>query len=398
MGETCCGITRRNYIKGSAAAIVAAGALGSGALAAEPAHAGAAPSTAPQKYKCPPCGQPCDQLVFDKPGTCPNCGMTLIPADGEGAGLTKVAVLIFNGAEIIDFAGPWEVFGTAGFLMHTVAPKIEPLTMVFGQKLVPDYTFENSPRADVLLVPGGGVFQYLDDPRMIGWIRAKAAQVDHVMSVCTGAYLLAKAGLFEGQTVTATAGMIEDFEGPNTRVVYDRRYVDSGKIITTAGLSSGIDGAFHLVSRRLGQGKAQLAALSMEYPWAPDGKWSRAALADLYLPPAGAFARAGAQVSTLSTEGSADRWETRLLVSTPKTKEEVVAMLRRVVAAHTAPGGMYKKVTHIKTAPAFSTGASDSELRWTVTDDRGRPWAGTAAVAPATDGAGLMATLDVRRI
>src|SRR6185369_5169283 len=107
-------------------------------------------------YVCPPCGLSCDKLTFDKPGDCPNCGMKLISIGGEDSPPT-VAILLFNGAEIIDFAGPWEVFGTAGFLVHTVAQNLEPITMVFGQRVMPDYTFDNSPKADVLLIPGGGL-------------------------------------------------------------------------------------------------------------------------------------------------------------------------------------------------------------------------------------------------
>ena len=244
-------------------------------------------------YVCPPCGLPCDKLTFDKPGNCPQCGMKLIPLGGGADSPPTVAILLFNGTQIIDIAGPWEAFGTAGFLVHTVAEKVEPLTMVFGQKVLPDYTFENSPKADILLVPGGGVSEPMNNPRLIQWVQAKAKDVSHVMSVCTGAFLLGKAGLLAGQTATATYGMVDDLlTFPNTKVVYDQRYVDNGKIITTAGLSSGIDGALHLVSKMLGRGKAQSVALSMEYHWDPDSKYARGALADRYLPDGLAFGKA----------------------------------------------------------------------------------------------------------
>jgi putative intracellular protease/amidase len=397
MGEKCCGLTRRNYLTGSAGAMVAATAFGSVGLASQ-SEAAAPLSLKAQTYRCPPCGLPCHQLVFDKPGTCPNCGMTLVPENGEG--VTKVAILLFNGAEIIDFAGPWEVFGTAGFLMHTVALTVQPLTMIFGQKLVPDYTFDNSPKADILLVPGGAVLQYFGDKRMTDWIQAQAHDVDHVMSVCTGAYLLQKAGLFSGQTVTATYGMIEDFAAPDTRVVYDRRYVDNGKILTTAGLSAGIDGALHLVSKIRGPGIAQSVALAMEYPWQPDGKWARAALADRYLPPQLTSPRgeiAGAKMALMSTQGSADEWETRLLFSEPNTGGEVIELLRKLIAVNKSTGGMFKPVSHIKAAPLFSAAASDAELRWSFTDDQGRGWNGSAVVASPANAAGVVATLKLVR-
>src|ERR1700694_3238624 len=194
------GLTRRSFIKGSAGAVMAISCLNSFGLSGTPLEARATPSAGAQVYICPPCGQPCDKLTFDKPGTCPNCQMTLVPLGGGTDSPPTVAILLFNGAELIDFAGPWEVFGTAGFLVHTVAEKAEPLTMVFGQKVIPEYTFENSPKADILLVPGGGVFGYMNNERLIRWIQDKSKAVDHVMSVCTGAFLLAKAGLLAGQT------------------------------------------------------------------------------------------------------------------------------------------------------------------------------------------------------
>ncbi len=81
-----------------------------------------------------------------------------------------VAILLFDHAEIIDYAGPWEVFGGAGYKVFTVAEKTDTINAVFGQKINADYTFENSPRADVLLVPGGGVRDATNDPRLIKWV------------------------------------------------------------------------------------------------------------------------------------------------------------------------------------------------------------------------------------
>jgi putative intracellular protease/amidase len=359
-------------------------------------EARAQPAAGAQTYRCPPCGLSCDQLIFDKPGTCPNCGMTLVPQSGQG--VTKVGILLFNGAEIIDFAGPWEVFGTAGFLMHTVASRLEPVSSVFGQKLIPDYTFENSPKSDILLVPGGAVLQYFDDKELIGWLQAKAHDVDHVMSVCTGAYLLQKAGLLTDQTVTATYGMIEDFASSETRVVYDQRYVDNGKIITTAGLSAGIDGALHLVSKVRGAGVAQSVALAMEYQWEPNRKWARAALADRYLPQQLTSPRGeidGAKIALLSTQGSAQGWELRLAFSKPDTPDQVIALLRKLIAANKAAGGMFKPVSHIKAAPVFAPAAAHSELRWSFTDDQARRWNGIAIVRQADGAGGLIANLKL---
>ena len=389
------GLTRRSFMQSSAGAVIAASCmntLGFSTSAFE-AHANAVASA--KVYVCPPCGLPCDKLTFDKPGTCPNCNMTLVPLDGEG-GPPKVAILVFNGAELIDFAGPWEVFGTAGFLVHTVAENPEPLIVVFGQKMIPDYTFDNAPKADILLVPGGGGVPFSKNDKLIGWIQTKAKEVNYVMSVCTGAFLLGQAGLLSGQKATCTSGMIEDLAGfPNTTPVYGARYVDNGRIITTGGLSSGIDGAIHLVSKMLGRGEAQRVALGMEYRWDPGAKWARSSMADKYLP----AKLKGAEAKIISYEGDTDRWETKFLVSQPRSSVEIVALLRERIAAHTAVGGMYKPLSHMRGAPVLSAAsANGSKIRWKFTDDQGRGWSGVGGVEPAPDDKiKFIATLKIAR-
>ena len=152
-GELINGLSRRSFMKSGASAAAAAGCLTIIGKSALPFANPAIQGTIPKVYVCTPCGLPCDKLEFDKPGKCPSCGMALIEkslADAKPA----VAILIFDRAEIIDFAGPWEVFGGAGYKVFTVAEKTEPVNCVYGQRLVADYTFENSPAADVLLVPG----------------------------------------------------------------------------------------------------------------------------------------------------------------------------------------------------------------------------------------------------
>ena len=388
------GLTRRTFMKGSAGAVIAASCLHNLRASAAIFEGHATESAGPKTYVCPPCGMPCDQLTFDKPGACPNCNMTLVPLDGKG--VPKVAILVFNGAELIDFAGPWEAFGTAGFLVHTVAEKPEPLTAVFGQKMIPDYTFENAPKADILLVPGGGSVPFSKNDKLIGWLQTKAKEVTYVMSVCTGAFLLGQAGLLSGQKATCTSGMIEDLTSfPNTEPVYGVRYVDNGKIITTGGLSLGIDGAIHLVSKMLGRGEAQRVALGMEYRWDPDSKWAASAMADKYLPPK----LKGAEAKIISYEGDTDRWETKFLVSQPRSSVEILALLRERIAAHTASGGMYKPVSHMRGAPVLSgASANDSKIRWKFTDDEGRNWSGLCLVEPAPDDKNkFIATLKIAR-
>src|ERR1700730_6860019 len=244
-----------------------------------------------------------------------------------------VAIVLFDGVQIIDYSGPWEVFGQAGFKVFTVADKSEPLTTRFDQKVIADYTFDNSPDADILLLPGGrGTLKTADNPRAIKWIQDHAKNARYVMSVCTGAFLLARTGLLDGLTATTYHDAIGSLSqaAPKTRVVYDQRYVDNGKVITTAGLSSGIDGALHLVEKILGKGQAQSEALVLEYTWEGDAKPSRAAFADRYLPDFQGF-----EAKMISVEGDLDHWDMQVLVSKPASVSEIMELARKQIVSAT---------------------------------------------------------------
>ena len=207
--------------------------------AATAAHAKA------KHYVCPPCGAPCDAAVFDKPGVCPKCGMTLVDADEAKAATAaqkKVAFLLFYGAEVIDFAGPYEMFGV-NCDVYTVGETGKPVTTAMGLTVVPKYSFADAPRPDVLVVPGGGVKASTENPALLKWVTDTTARDQITMSVCNGAFILAKAGLLDGLSATTTAGNIDRLaqQFPKTKVVRDQRFVDNGKIVTTCGLSAGID-------------------------------------------------------------------------------------------------------------------------------------------------------------
>jgi transcriptional regulator GlxA family with amidase domain len=250
----------------------------SSAIVAEPGHERASAETprestaaqsAKKVYVCPPCGLDCDRDSFDKPGVCPHCGMTLV--EKSAVKIVTVTILLFNGVEIIDYSGPWEIFGAAGFKVHTVAAGHEPIKTAFGQKVIPDWTLENCPRADILLIPGGDVSQALNDARLIRWIQTRSGESQYVISVCTGAFLLAKADVLDGLSATTIRHAIANLAkvAPKTKVVRDQRYVDNGKVITTAGLSAGMDGALRVVWKILGKEKAQSTAAGLEYRWDP---------------------------------------------------------------------------------------------------------------------------------
>jgi putative intracellular protease/amidase len=348
------------------------------ALAALPLYA--APAKSPKVYVCPACGQDCDKQTFDKPGPCPGCGMQLIEkSERDKEKPVTVAVLLFDGVQIIDYSGPWEVFGEAGFQVHTVAEKTGPINTVFGEKVIPDYTFKNSPRADILLVPGGNTGKAANNPAIIKWIQGEAQRSKYVMSVCTGAFLLSKAGLLDGLSATTVMGGLDQLAqaSPKTKVVHDQRYVDNGKVITTAGLSSGIDGAFHLLSKIKGKGSAQATALGMEYRWDPDSKFARAALADRYLPQ-GIDIR---EAKLLSYESGIDSCS--VAAQLPKSAAPAAIDLIKTQIVSNAPhirGQVSMNSTPVKAeAPA-------SVLQWTFTADDGSAWTGALNQESAPDG------------
>jgi len=189
----------------------------------------------------------------------------------------NVAILIFDEVEVLDFCGPFEVFSVTGrakaqasFNVYTVAENLRAVIARNQLSVNPRYDFTNCPAPDLLVVPGGwGTRQQMNHPPIIDWIKQTAANAELVLSVCTGALLLAKAGLLEGLSATTHHGAIELLRqtAPNTKVVTDRRFVDNGKIILSAGISAGIDMSLHVVARLFGEPEAVATAKYMEYDW-----------------------------------------------------------------------------------------------------------------------------------
>lgn len=184
----------------------------------------------------------------------------------------NVAILLFDGVELLDFAGPAEVFIVTAegrsFRVFTVAESTDPLKTMGGITVTPDFRYADAPSADILVVPGGNL-RGVGQPG-IEWIRRAAGKSEIVMSVCFGAFLLAKAGLLDGIDATTHHWGADDLKkaAPKCNVVTGKRYVDSGKVITTAGVTAGIDGALHIVDRLLGEEAVDWTARQwMEHPW-----------------------------------------------------------------------------------------------------------------------------------
>ncbi|MDH3699960.1 MAG: DJ-1/PfpI family protein [Alphaproteobacteria bacterium] len=189
----------------------------------------------------------------------------------------NVGIFIFDQVEVLDFAGPYEVFSrtrtvpgmesrlsgeSAPFNVFTVARNGNPVAAVGGLKVVQDYGFKDAPGIDLLVIPGGmGTRALIDDDAVLAWIRRVAAGTAQTTSVCTGALLLAQAGLLEGRRATTHWGALDLLESLGRDVDVDRnsRVVDDG-IVTSAGVSAGIDMAFHVVERFCGSDVANETA------------------------------------------------------------------------------------------------------------------------------------------
>ncbi|PDY75411.1 DJ-1/PfpI family protein [Bacillus cereus] len=187
----------------------------------------------------------------------------------------SVGIFLFNEVEVLDFAGPFEVFSVTEvneektFTVYTVSENGEMITARNGLKVQPDYSIENLPPVDILIIPGGlGARKYeMKNEIVIKWIRQQMKEVKLMTSVCTGALLLAKAGLLEGLKATTHWASNEKFknEFQNVEVIENVKFVDEGHIITSAGISAGINMAFHIVKNLLGVHVAEDTAKRMEY-------------------------------------------------------------------------------------------------------------------------------------
>jgi transcriptional regulator GlxA family with amidase domain len=187
----------------------------------------------------------------------------------------NVAILIFDEVEVLDFAGPFEVFGVtdalfehSAFNVFTVAETPGTVRACNGLKVVPTHSLENCPAPDLLIVPGGmGTRPLLAKPALLEWVRVTTKRAELVMSVCTGALVLAKAGLLDGLRVTTHHHSLDLLRelAPTATVDASARFHDNGKIITSGGISAGIDSSLHVVERLLGAAAATATAEQMEY-------------------------------------------------------------------------------------------------------------------------------------
>ena len=188
-----------------------------------------------------------------------------------------VQVLIFDDVEVLDFAGPFEVFsvtglrtGPAPFRVETVGLSSAPIRARNGLVVQPTTSIDEATSCDVLVLPGGfGTRREMHNTTLLNWIRRQAGSAEAVLSVCTGALLLGRAGLLDGLDATTHHVAFDELSAasPSTNVLRGARFVDSGHIVTSAGISAGIDASLHVVAKLLGHAVAAETAEYMEYDW-----------------------------------------------------------------------------------------------------------------------------------
>lgn len=197
--------------------------------------------------------------------------------------MAEVGILLYDGVEVLDCCGPFEVFTTASrvalrrgsvdvpFSVHTIACDVRPVVARGGLQLLGSHTIADHPPLDILIVPGGVTSEAEGDQRLIGWLRRAAEEAAITASVCTGAFLLGMAGMLEGRQATSHWEDVDELERrfPMTTVRRNVRWVDNDRVLTSAGISAGIDMSLHLVCRQEGEELARATATQMEYDWRP---------------------------------------------------------------------------------------------------------------------------------
>lgn len=198
--------------------------------------------------------------------------------------LPTVGILIFDDVEVLDFCGPFEVFSVARpvgehndehklFTVVTIAGEDRIITCRGGLLVKPHATIENHPPLDILVIPGGqGTRRERHNQRLLDWISRQDQHTNLTTSVCTGAFLLAESGLLNNHRATTHWNSVEWMRStyPMIEILADVRVVDEGHIITSAGISAGIDMSLHVVSRLCGTDVATWTARRMEYDWHAD--------------------------------------------------------------------------------------------------------------------------------
>ncbi len=304
----------------------------------------------------------------------------------------KVAIMIFPGVQIIDYTGPFEVLGEAGYDVYTVAEKAEPITTNMGMVVTPKYTFNNCPQPDVLVLPGGSVPQEADpnNPQVM-FVKRIAPKTTFTMSVCNGAFWLANSGLIDGKKATTFYGMLNDLKTkyPKIDVIDDAKFADNGQYMCTAGLSSGIEGALHMIEKIDGLGEAKSVALNMEYNWQPNAGFARGAFADKYIRDiigrTGFTLPDGTNSVVLDVSGDKDHWD------------KSWSLTGKSLSQHDVAQGIVKQLSAKWTAVNTESDGEETTA-WKFTGESGTNWTAKTIVKPdPTDASKLVFSIHLEK-
>ena len=285
----------------------------------------------------------------------------------------NVAILIYDGVQIIDHAVPYEVFGQFSLNnVYTVAKNPEPITTYMGMRVLPTHTFADAPKPDVLVLPGGDAGEAVRDPEIAAWIQRTAASADHVLTICTGTFFLVGTGLLEGARVTTWYDRQAELASlvPEAEVVGGAIVVESGKLVTAAGL--GVEGSLRVLARLHGEAWAEVVRLNMEHEPIPASHHvPRVDLADLNLPDAvyGAFPWRTAVLERF--QGDRDAWTMTWRFPSAAPLESV----RKRVAAAVATSERWTLADQDHLADGWRS-------RWSIDGRDGMPWAGEVTLSP----------------
>ena len=191
--------------------------------------------------------------------------------------MKKVAILIFDKVEVLDFAGPFEVFSVSydakGNKLYDVCLIAEENRTIKARndfQILPNKTIDTEDKFDMVLIPGGfGTRTEMHNEIIENWVKEQFEQVELMLSVCTGALILATSGLLENISATTHHAAFDELAAvaPNTKIIKGTKYVDNGKVITSGGISAGIEMALHVVAKHHGIEQARKTANYMEYTW-----------------------------------------------------------------------------------------------------------------------------------
>jgi putative intracellular protease/amidase len=289
----------------------------------------------------------------------------------------RVAILVYDGVQVLDHALPFEVFGQYGLNdVYTVAKDSTPLETFMGMRILPNHTFADAPQPDVLVVPGGDAGAAREDAEIRAWIRRQFAVADHVLGICSGVFFLTDAGLLSGPATTYY-DLLDDLreEAPEVEVVEDEPVVASGKVLTSTGMGS-LDASLRIVERLHGEGWARVIRLNKEYePLPAEHHVPRARLADMNLPRSvyGRFAWRDADL--VRYEGDRDAWEMAWRFDSTVPLDSLAASFGAGLRE-----GDGRELAEQRERPTEWTS------RWTLSGRDGEPWEGEVRLSVEAPG------------